>query len=46
MFKNELGGKIMKELCALRAKKYAYLMNDDSEMKKAKKVCNKKKTNA
>ena len=26
----------MKEFCALRAKAYAYLMNDDSEKKKAK----------
>ena len=36
MFKDELGGKIMKEFCALRAKTYAYLMDDDSEKKKAK----------
>ena len=36
MFKDELGGKIMKELCALRAKIYTYLMDDDSEKKKAK----------
>ena len=36
LFKDELGGKIMKEFCALRAKAYAYLMNDDSEKKKAK----------
>ena len=36
MFKDELGGKIMKEFCALRAKTYAYLTEDDSEMKKAK----------
>ena len=44
MFKDELGGKIMKEFCALRAKTYTYLMDDDSEKKKAqrkKKVCNK-----
>ena len=49
MFKDELGGKIMKEFCALRAKTYTYLMEDDSGMKKAKgvkKMCNKKKTNA
>ena len=26
----------MKELCALRAKPYSYLMDDDSEKKKAK----------
>ena len=38
MFKDELGGKIMKEFCALRAKTYTYLMEDDSEMKKAKGV--------
>ena len=36
MFKDELGGKIMKEFCALRVKTYTYLMEDDSEMKKAK----------
>ena len=36
MFKDELGGKIMKEFCALRAKTYTYLMDDGSEMKKAK----------
>ena len=34
MFKDELGGKIMKEFCAPRAKTYAYLMDDDSEKKK------------
>ena len=38
MFKDELGGKTMKEFCALRAKTYPYLMEDDSEMKKAKGV--------
>ena len=36
MFKDELGGKIMKEFCCLRAKTYAYLMDDDSEKKKPK----------
>ena len=36
MFKDELGGKIIKEFCTLRAKAYAYLMGDDSEVKKAK----------
>ena len=41
MFKDELGGKIIKEFCALRSKTYAYLMDDDSEKKKAKgtKIC-------
>ena len=38
MFKDELGGNIMKEFCALRAKTYTYLMDDDSEKKKAKGV--------
>ena len=36
MFKDELGGKIMTEFCALRAKTYAYLMEDGSGHKKAK----------
>ena len=36
LLKDELGGKIMKEFCALRAKTYAYLMDDDSEKKKSK----------
>ena len=36
MFKDELGEKIIKELCAPRAKTYAYLMDDDIEKKKAK----------
>ena len=38
MFKDELRGKIMKEFCALRAKTYTYLMDDDSEKKKAKRI--------
>ena len=36
LFEGELGGKIMKEFCALRAKTYAYLIEDDSEKKKSK----------
>ena len=36
MFRDELGGRIMKEFCALRAKTYSYLMDDDSEVKKSK----------
>ena len=35
LFKDELGGNIMKEFCVLRPKAYAYLMND-SEKKNAK----------
>ena len=35
-FKDELGGEIMKKFVALRAKKYSYLMGDNSEYKKAK----------
>ena len=38
MFKDELEGKIMKEFCALRAKTYAYLMDDDSKKKEAKRT--------
>ena len=36
LFKNELGGKIMIEFVALRPKIYSYLMDDDSQRKKAK----------
>ena len=36
VFKDELGGKIMKEYWGLRAKAWAYLLDDDSEYKKAK----------
>ena len=35
-FKDELGGKIVKEFYALRAKTYSYLIGDDSEVKKSK----------
>ena len=36
VFKDELGGEIMKEIVALRAKLSAYLMDGDTEHKKAK----------
>ena len=36
MFKDKIGGKIMTESCALRAKTYAFKLDDDTEMKKAK----------
>ena len=36
LFKNELGGKIMTEFAALRAKAYAYLKKGGKEHKKAK----------
>ena len=35
-FKGELGGRIMKEFCALRAKTYSFLVDDDSEVRKSK----------
>ena len=38
LFKDELGGKIIKEFVALRAKTYSYLMDDDTEYKKAKRT--------
>ena len=36
LFKDYLGGKIMKEFVGLRAKTWAYLKDDDTEHKKAK----------
>ena len=36
IFKNELGGKVITEIVALRPKPYAYLMDDGSNHKKTK----------
>ena len=36
LFKDDLGGRIMIKFVGIRAKTYAYLMDDDSEHKKAK----------
>ena len=36
LFKDELGRKIIKKFCALRAKAHAYRLDDDTEKKKAK----------
>ena len=36
MFKDELGGKIMDKICRPRAKKYTFILDDNSECKKAK----------
>ena len=36
MFKDEIGDKIRIEFCALRAKTYAYKLDNDTEMNKAK----------
>ena len=49
MFKDELTGKIITKLCALRAKAQAYLMDDGTEHKRAKgtkKMCSKKRAYA
>ena len=35
-FKDELGRKIMKEFVVLRAKTYAYLLDDNNEIEKVK----------
>ena len=46
LFKDELGGKKMKEFVGRRAKPWVYLIDDDGEHKKTretKKMCNKKK---
>ena len=43
IFKEKLGGKIMKGICGLRAKTYAYLMDDDDSEKKKAKGTKKKK---
>ena len=47
--KDELGGKIMKEVVALRAKTYSHLTDNSNRDKKKKrkrqkKVCHKKKS--
>ena len=36
LLKDKLGGRIVKEFCAFRAKAYSYLMDNDSEVKKSK----------
>ena len=33
MFKDELGGKIMDKICRPRAKKYTFILDDNSECK-------------
>ena len=38
LFKDELGGKIIIEFVRLRAKTYAYLMDDNTEKKKTKRT--------
>ena len=36
LFKDEVGGRILKEFCAVRAKTYSYLIDHNSEVKKSK----------
>ena len=36
LFKDELGGRIIKQFCTIRAKTYSYLMDGDSKVKKPK----------
>ena len=38
LFKDKLGGKIMKKFVGIRAKSWAYLMDDHSQHKKAKRT--------
>ena len=40
LFKDELGGRIKKEFCALTAKTFSYLIEDNSEVKKSKRTKN------
>ena len=42
LFKDELGGKIMTEFCALRAKAYSFLIDGYSDDDYEKKITNKK----
>ena len=44
LMKEKLGGEIVKEFVALRAKTYKDNNNEDKKSKRHKKVCHKKKT--